>query len=155
MEGVLFLWHSTLLKIRGSWIDPVADYAIIPTWFLAQKAAQDVTVILSGEGGDELFCGYGRYRSASRPWWKGKRRMWRRGIFDNMNILRHHPAHWRDGIAAAEMAAADASTPLSRLQAVDIAEWLPNDRSQKSWPSFFSCHAMACLANRARKSSGL
>ncbi|GAB30782.1 asparagine synthase (glutamine-hydrolyzing) [Acetobacter pasteurianus] len=107
--------------------DPVADYAIIPTWFLAQKAAQDVTVILSGEGGDELFCGYGRYRSASRPWWKGKRRMWRRGIFDNMNILRQHPAHWRDGIAAAEMAAADAATPLSRLQAVDIAEWLPND----------------------------
>lgn len=107
--------------------DPVADYAIIPTWFLAQKAAQNVTVILSGEGGDELFCGYGRYRSASRPWWKGKRRMWRRGIFDNMNILRQHPAHWRDGIAAAEMAAADAATPLSRLQAVDIAEWLPND----------------------------
>ena len=107
--------------------DPVADYAIIPTWFLAQKSAQDVTVILSGEGGDELFCGYGRYRSASRPWWKGKRRMWRRGIFDNMNILHQHPAHWRDGIAAAEMAAADAATPLSRLQAVDIAEWLPND----------------------------
>ncbi len=120
------VWQH-LPAIVASMDDPVADYAIIPTWFLAQKAAQDVTVILSGEGGDELFCGYGRYRSASRPWWKGKRRMWRRGIFDNMNILRHHPAHWRDGIAAAEMAAADASTPLSRLQAVDIAEWLPND----------------------------
>ncbi|MGO3518372.1 MAG: asparagine synthase (glutamine-hydrolyzing), partial [Acetobacter cibinongensis] len=50
--------------------DPVADYAIIPTWFLARKAKQDVRVILSGDGGDELFCGYGRYRSAARQWWR-------------------------------------------------------------------------------------
>ena len=55
--------------------DPAADYAIIPTWFLARRARQDVKVVLSGEGGDEIFAGYGRYRSAMRPWWRGGRVM--------------------------------------------------------------------------------
>ncbi|MCX2560872.1 asparagine synthase (glutamine-hydrolyzing) [Acetobacter farinalis] len=115
--------------------DPAADYAIIPTWFLAREASKDVRVILSGEGGDELFAGYGRYRSAVRPWWQGGRRMWRRGMFDGLNVLRSSGsgealrghAHWRDGIMAAEMAAASAPTRLSAAQSVDLAEWLPND----------------------------
>ncbi|MFB9182415.1 asparagine synthase (glutamine-hydrolyzing) [Dactylosporangium sucinum] len=42
--------------------DPVADPAIVPLWFLARRAAQDVTVVLSGEGADELFAGYEIYR---------------------------------------------------------------------------------------------
>nr|WP_298798548.1 asparagine synthase (glutamine-hydrolyzing) [uncultured Acetobacter sp.] len=107
--------------------DAAADYAIIPTWFLAREAAKDVRVILSGEGGDELFAGYGRYRSAVRPWWQGGRRMWRHGMFDSLDILRSRPARWRDGIMAAEMAATHAPTRLSAAQSVDIAEWLPND----------------------------
>jgi len=37
--------------------DSAADYAIIPTWFLARTARQEVKVVLSGEGGDELFGG--------------------------------------------------------------------------------------------------
>ncbi|OUJ01972.1 asparagine synthase (glutamine-hydrolyzing) [Acetobacter cibinongensis] len=108
--------------------DPVADYAIIPTWFLARKAKQDVRVILSGEGGDELFCGYGRYRSAARPWWRAGRRMWRHGMFDGLDVLRHTPNQWRDGLTIAEQQAKQiTATRLSEVQAVDIAEWLPND----------------------------
>lgn len=107
--------------------DPVADYAIIPTWFLAREAAKDVRVILSGEGGDELFAGYGRYRSAMRPWWRGGRRMWRHGMFDTLDTLRTRPAGWRDGIRTAEMCAGKAASRLSAAQSVDIAEWLPND----------------------------
>ena len=42
--------------------DPVADPAIVPLWFLARTAARDVTVVLSGEGADELFGGYEIYR---------------------------------------------------------------------------------------------
>ena len=34
--------------------DPAADYAIIPTWFLARRAREEVKVVLSGEGGDEI-----------------------------------------------------------------------------------------------------
>ena len=44
--------------------DPIADYAILPTTFLAEKASKDVKVVLTGEGGDEFFAGYGRYRYA-------------------------------------------------------------------------------------------
>ncbi len=86
--------------------DPAADFAIIPTWFLARRARQDVKVVLSGEGGDEMFGGYGRYRSAMRPWWLGGRVMRARGTFDRLDVLRARPAGWRDGIAAAEAQAA-------------------------------------------------
>ncbi len=42
--------------------DPIADPAIVPLYFLARRAARDVTVVLSGEGADELFAGYEIYR---------------------------------------------------------------------------------------------
>ncbi|MDB5497473.1 MAG: asparagine synthase, partial [Phenylobacterium sp.] len=42
--------------------DPTADYATLPTYKLAEAAKGTLTVVLTGEGGDELFGGYGRYR---------------------------------------------------------------------------------------------
>ena len=108
--------------------DPAADYAIIPTWFLARRARADVKVVLSGEGGDEIFAGYGRYRSAMRPWWLGGRMMRARGTFDRVDVLRARPPGWRDGIAAAEArAATPGRTRLQIAQATDIADWLPHD----------------------------
>ena len=53
--------------------DPTADYAILPTYKLAEAAKGTLTVVLTGEGGDELFAGYGRYRRALRPGWLGGR----------------------------------------------------------------------------------
>ena len=108
--------------------DPVADYAIIPTWFLARRAVRDVKVVLSGEGGDEIFGGYGRYRAAMRPWWLGGQVMRGRGNFDRVAALRQQPANWRDGMAAAEaQAARPGRTRLMQAQEVDMADWLPND----------------------------
>ena len=108
--------------------DPTADYAIIPTWFLARRARQDVKVVLCGEGGDEIFGGYDRYRRAMRPWWLGGQTAWAGGSFDKVNVLREKPTGWRDGMAAAEARVAELG--LSRLasaQALDIADWLPHD----------------------------
>jgi asparagine synthase (glutamine-hydrolysing) len=121
------VWQH-LPEIVACMDDPAADYAIIPTWFLAQRARQDVKVVLSGEGGDEIFAGYPRYSNLTRPWWLGGRAMWDRGSFDKVPVLRTRPTGWRDGIAAAEARAAESG--LSRLaaaQATDMTDWLPHD----------------------------
>jgi len=108
--------------------DPAADYAIIPTWFLARRAREEVKVVLSGEGGDEIFGGYGRYRSAMKPWWMGGKAMRAHGAFDRLDVLRAPPRFWRDGIGAASAAAATPGrTRLMASQALDVADWLPND----------------------------
>ncbi|XDZ64793.1 asparagine synthase (glutamine-hydrolyzing) [Alphaproteobacteria bacterium LSUCC0684] len=113
--------------------DPVADYAILPTLHLAKRAAEDVKVILSGEGGDEFFAGYGRYRSAT-------------GIFRSKPMRRPGPA-LRADILQPDLAQslrqdmyqrADKGIPLiqrilepdaslRQVQARDIEEWLPDN----------------------------
>mgnify|MGYP001241361250 CR=1 FL=1 len=41
--------------------EPVAGAAVFPQYFLSKLASQHVKVVLGGQGGDELFCGYTRY----------------------------------------------------------------------------------------------
>lgn len=133
-EHVEILFNETdfwrlLPEIVSSVDDPAGDYAILPTWVLARAAhATGLKVILTGEGGDELFAGYGRYRSAMRPWWAGGRTPRARGALDGLGVLRGEIAGWRDGIAAAEVCNnGHRRTPLQVAQAVDCADWLPND----------------------------
>ena len=50
-----------LQVISQSLAEPVGDPAVLPTWLLAEAAREDVKVVLSGEGADELFGGYPTY----------------------------------------------------------------------------------------------
>ncbi len=120
---------TLLPEIARAMDDPAADYAILPTYKLAATAREaGLKVILSGEGGDELFAGYGRYRSVGRPWWAGGKLLRARGSLEKLGILRGDLAGWRDGVAAAELAAQDgARSRLQVAQATDCADWLPND----------------------------
>jgi asparagine synthase (glutamine-hydrolysing) len=53
---------DALPKIVWHLDDPVADPSLVPLYFVAKKAAEHVTVVLSGEGSDEFFGGYTIYR---------------------------------------------------------------------------------------------
>lgn len=107
---------SLLPKVAAALDDPTADYATLPTYKLAEAARGTLTVVLTGEGGDELFGGYGRYRRALRPGWLGGRPAEPRGVAPDLL------ARWR-----AQAAAPAGLTRLQQAQFADIATWLPAD----------------------------
>ena len=125
-------WRETTFTEEGFWRlaprvaaaldDPTTDYACLPTLKLAEAAKGVLTVVLSGEGGDELFGGYGRYRRALRPAWLGGRPPTPRA---RMTALAD-----QGGAAVARWeakAANTAPTRLARAQEGDVRTWLPND----------------------------
>ena len=128
------------------------DNANMPTSLLARAACRDLKVVFSGEGGDEVFAGYGRYRASpleklfkatlspgsggfrTRGTFRGSwpRKLFRPELLDHLSDARQvvidgwreTPRHWSD---------------LQRMQHVDLTQALPDnllvkaDRMLMAW----------------------
>ncbi|MFC5195470.1 asparagine synthase (glutamine-hydrolyzing) [Bizionia hallyeonensis] len=67
------IWHLDAKQMLSFWDEamealhePMADFSILPTYLVSKLAKKQVTVALSGDGGDELFFGYERFWSVGK-----------------------------------------------------------------------------------------
>lgn len=120
---------SAAPSVAAALDDPTTDAAALPTFKLGALAKElKLKVVLGGEGADEIFGGYSRYRRATWLWGLIGRRSRTNGVFLKTPGGGRAFENWRDGLARAERAATSAErTTMQQLQAVDCAEWLPND----------------------------
>ncbi|MEK8094589.1 asparagine synthase (glutamine-hydrolyzing) [Methylocystis sp. IM3] len=67
-----YVTSEELLKViptLGEFTDePFADASLIPTYLVSKITSEHVTVVITGDGGDELFGGYPRYASVQKQW---------------------------------------------------------------------------------------
>lgn len=106
---------AVIPRLPAIWDEPFSDSSQIPTLLVSELARKYVTVSLSGDGGDELFCGYQRYVQGYQVW----------------RVLRLLPASLR--VALGSLIQAIPSAPLEllvkllpkRFQVLHIVDRLP------------------------------
>ena len=105
--------------------DPVADYAMLPTLKLSKRVSeQDFKVVLSGEGGDEIFAGYGRYKRYF-SFFKNK---YFKGSFNGLINLDKKINNWDFDLKKLSENVNNLSlSKLQKHQWFDFNNWLPND----------------------------
>ncbi len=104
--------------------EPIADYAILPTFKLASIASKNFKVAITGEGGDELFGGYGRYKKTQRFLFKNKNHI-PSGEF--RNIFKEKFSNWDHSLKMSNDFYDNDYTILQKFQLFDYYNWLPNN----------------------------
>lgn len=118
----------------------MGDFASLPTLVLADRASQSHKVVLSGEGGDEVFAGYGRYRMPMFQRWLAQLKAPGSGGFRTKGRFNRPQAlgliklsqqarlfgHWRAPFIQNWKRFAGLDR-LTRMQATDIATWLADE----------------------------
>ena len=140
LEKITQTYNVDLVKVKFSeddfwnWIflaaekidEPVADYAILPTLKLASIALKKYQVALTGEGGDELFGGYGRYKKSQRVLF-GKKDYLPKGAFNDVLGSKKFQ-NWEYELKNLNsFFLKNKVTRLQSFQLFDYYNWLPNN----------------------------
>jgi asparagine synthase (glutamine-hydrolysing) len=126
---------AMLERMSDVYDEPFGDSSNIPTFLVAEYARREVKVVLSGDGGDELFGGYDWYRPLVEGIGKGDANIWDRHIQGATGLCADRSPLWGDASSQPPAAAAardryfpsDAVSGLDRATAFDIACYLPGD----------------------------
>lgn len=110
--------RAVIPELPRIYSEPFADSSQIPTYLVAKLARQHVTVSLSGDGGDEVFCGYRRYGYAADVWPKLSKapRALRAGVAGLIRSVK--PRYW-DAVAGKARLAGDRLHKTARVMALD------------------------------------
>ena len=140
LEKITRTYNVDLVKVKFSeddfwnWIflaaekidEPVADYAILPTLKLASIASKKYKVALTGEGGDELFGGYGRYKKSQRVLFGKKDYLPKGAFYDVLGSKKFQ--NWEYELKNLNsFFLKNKVTRLQSFQLFDYYNWLPNN----------------------------
>ncbi|PZP39866.1 MAG: asparagine synthase (glutamine-hydrolyzing) [Pseudomonas fluorescens] len=114
-----------LVDMAWAMDDLTTDYAAMPLLKLTKRAKQDVKILLSGEGGDEMLAGYSKYRKARGLLWHWRARRSgdatpHKSLFAERGLIKLPPV-------AAQAWDTSGFTTLQQRQSEDVAGWLCSD----------------------------
>ncbi|HXQ49500.1 MAG TPA: asparagine synthase (glutamine-hydrolyzing) [Stellaceae bacterium] len=130
--------HTTLMVSEAQCLDllprlaqiydePFADASQIPTLALCRLTREHVTVALSGDGGDELFGGYDRYRRAASSWARLERRPHALRALAGAAAASLAGRDWRPARRLRRLLEGAAHRSLESLYRDHLTSWRPSD----------------------------